>query len=84
MLAGDVGFVDFYRALDNLAVGGDLVADRADDEVTFDDLVLRDLPGASFPDDGGILLGDEAHFVDGALGANAVDDADESVGDSDY
>ena len=46
-------------------------------------MVLGDLAGLAVSDDGGLLLGEEAHFVDGAFGADAVDDADTGVSDGD-
>ena len=41
------------------------------------------LDSLSFPNNGGLLFGAKAHFVDGALGADAVDDTDQSVRNGD-
>ena len=83
LFAGDEGFVDLDFASADHGVDQDLVAEREDHEVTLDDLVSGDLTGLAVTDDRGLLLGQETHFVDGAFGANFVDDADQSVGDGD-
>ena len=82
LLAGDVGFVDFYLAFFYFCIHNDLIAERENHEVAIHNLVLEDLPGFAVPDDGGLLLGNEAHFVDSPLGADAVDNRDAGVGDS--
>ena len=41
------------------------------------------MEGLAVADDGGALFGDQFQFVDGALGADFVGDADEGVGDGD-
>ena len=47
------------------------------------DGIGADLISFAVFDDGGFLLGKKAHFVDNFLGAELVDDADESVRDGD-
>ena len=83
LLTSDESFVDFDGALFEAAVDEDLVAEREDEEVAFDNLVLVDLDGFAVSDDGGLLLGGEAHFVDGAFGADFVDDTNQGVRDGD-
>jgi len=83
LFTGDEGFVDFDASLFDLSVDDDLVTKREDEEVAFDDLVLEDLANLSFPDDGRLLLGEEAHFVNGSFRTDAIDDADAGVSDSD-
>ena len=46
-------------------------------------MVLVDLDWLAVTNDSGLLLGDEAHFVDGAFGADFVDDTNEGVCDGD-
>lgn len=76
LLAGDIGFVDFYSSLFDFGVDDDLVTEAEDDKIAFDEIFGGDLEGFAVPDDGGVLLGDEFEFVDGAFGADFVDDAD--------
>ena len=83
LLTSDEGFVNFDSSLFEAAVDEDLVAEREYYEVAFDDLVSRDLDGFAVTDDGGFLLGGEAHFVDSFLGTDFVDDTDKGVRDGD-
>ncbi len=81
MLAGDEGFVDFDLALFDDGVDDNLITEAENKEVAFDDLVLVDLALFAISDHSGAFFGEEAHFVDGFFGADAVDDADKSVCD---
>ena len=83
LFAGNVGFVDFDLALLDLCINDDLITEREDEKIAFDDLVLRNLSSFSVSDNSRLLLGDKTHFVDGFFGADAVDDADTSIGDGD-
>ena len=83
LFAGDERFVDFDVALLNFAIDDDLVAEGEDEEIAFDDVVLVDLDRLAITNDSGLLLGDEAHFVDGAFSADFVDDTNQSVRNGD-
>ena len=83
LLTGDKRFVNLDGSLSDLAVDEDLIAERIDDEVAFDDLVLRNLTRFAIPDDGRFLLGNETHFINGFLRPDFVDDADQSVKNGD-
>lgn len=83
LFAGDERFVDLDFPGGDAAVRRDLVAQGEDQEVALDQLAGGDLASLAAADDGGFLFGLEFEFVDGAFGADFVDDADQGVGEGD-
>ena len=83
LLAGDKRFVNFDGALFDFAINNDLVAEGIDEKIAINDFGLGNLERFAVPYHSGFLLGDETHFVDSALGADAVDNGNTGVGDSD-
>ena len=81
--AGDEGFVDFDDSLFDGGVDEDLVAEAEDHEISLDEVFRANLDGFVISNNSRVLLGEKFHLVDGAFGADFVDDGDESVGDGD-
>ena len=76
LFAGDKRFVDLDLPRGDGAVDQNLVAQRKHQEIALHDIRGGDLTGLAISDDRRLLLGLEAHFVNGFLGTNFVDDAD--------
>ncbi len=72
----DESLVDFDIPLFDAGIDDDLVAEFKNEKIAVDDFAGGNLAWFAVPDDGGFLLGDKAHFVDGFFGADGVDDAD--------
>lgn len=83
LLASDEGLINLYGALLYFAVYDDLVAEREDGEVAFDEVLLIYLEGFTVSDDSRALLGNKTHLIYGFFGADFIDDADEGVRDGD-
>lgn len=83
LLAGDKRFVDFDIPFFDGAVKKNLVAQGEHREVAFLDGLGANLIWFAVPDNGGVLLGDKAHFIDDFFGAELIYDADKSISDSD-
>ena len=83
LFTSDEGFVNLDGSLFYAGVDNDLVAEAKDKKVVFDYLIGGDLARFAVADDGGLLFREDSKFIDSFLGANFVDDANESVGDGD-
>ena len=59
-----------------------MVAEGEDHKITFDKLVTGDLAGLTVTNDSRLLLGNEAHLIDGFFGTYFVDNTNKSVCDS--
>ena len=82
-LTGDEGFVDFYTARDNFAIYQDLIAQRKYNQVALYNVCGGGLKSFAVSNYRGLLLGDEAHFIDSFFGADFVDNANQSICDGD-
>ena len=82
LFTGDERFVDLDSSLFDFAIDNNLIAKRKNKKITLNDISLRNLNGFAFSDDSGVLFREEAHFVDDFFGTNFVNDADESIENS--
>ncbi len=79
-LAGDEGLVHLHLPGEDRPVRRDLAAGGELYHVLPHQLIHRQIPDLSVPDDPHLGRGEEGQLLDGALGAQLLDDADDGVG----